>query len=234
MPHQFSRYAVFYSPQRLHSLSTFARGWFGFDPEKGLRVELRETLGLSWSLIESVTSEPARYSLHATLKAPFSLVTSRHLKSLRRATETLANSLSPITTGPLELTNLDGFLALCPTDHLQALSNLATRCVKELDMFRTPMSNEERERRIATTKLSPHQIGLLSEWGYPFVLDQFRFHITLTRRLTEMEQATLVPALKTRLERELRHPLTVDSICLYGDPGNDLPFLLIDRYALSG
>ena len=56
--------------------------------------------------------------------------------------------------------------------------------MKAFNAYRAPLSAADRERRIKA-KLSPRQIELMDQWGYPYVLDEYRFHMTLTGALLD-------------------------------------------------
>jgi hypothetical protein len=144
----------------------------------------------------------------------------------------LAEQLSAVEVGPLTLKIIGDFMALCPTGDLTALNVLAASCVKELDNFRLPLSQEELEYRRRKT-LSDRQEENLLSWGYPYILDDFRFHLTLTDILDESEKEPLVEILERETEDLRRPPFILDQLCLFGDPGNGSPFRLIRRFSLS-
>lgn len=232
MPSSFTRYAIYYAPAYGSPLAEFGRRWFGYDPKAGTSIDQRITIGLDDAFVFDVTSQPARYGLHATLKPPIQLAIGRTEEQLAAATARLAQRLELVTTGPLEVVNLDGFLALCPSGDLTALNALAAEIVEQLDPFRAPPGAAERQRRV-TANLSPRQRELLEAWGYPFLLDQFRLHITLTRRLDDGERQRLLSRLKDELAEHCTQTFVVDSICLYGDPGESRPFRYIHRFPLG-
>jgi hypothetical protein len=132
----------------------------------------------------------------------------------------------------LTLTRLGGFLALTVKGKTAPLNALANKVVSELDTFRAPLTQAELDRR-RKSRLSPRQEELLAQWGYPYVMEEFRFHITLTGRLprtqAEHVHAVLTPVLSTMLPT----PFVVGSLCLVGEDTDGM-FHLIHRYALSG
>ena len=71
------------------------------------------------------------------------------------------------------------FIALCPAQKQPAIAELESACVHAFHAFRAPMTATERERRLKSP-LTPRQIELMDRWGYPYVLDQYRLHMTLT------------------------------------------------------
>ena len=88
-------------------------------------------------------------------------------------------------------------------------------------------------RRLAAP-LTPRQAQNLAHYGYPYVLDDFRFHMTLTGSLPEAKHADMV----TRLAAEFAirvppGPLVVDAICVFRQERRDGRFRLIARLALG-
>jgi putative phosphonate metabolism protein len=228
----FVRYALYWAPEDGDPLGAFGAAWLGHDPASADPVRYRERLGLSPAMAEDLTAEPRRYGLHATLKAPFRLKPDARLVHLADAVDALARSTKAFTTEPLRLTNLNGFLALCPAVPSSSLDALARRSVTKLDPLRAPLTLTERARR-KPQHLTPEQLKLLDTWGYPHVLEHFRFHITLTKRLTEAERSVVRPLLETATKPFCSEPFPVGSIALFGDPGDGHPFRLVQRFPLA-
>src|SRR3546814_3179533 len=89
---------------------------------------------------------------------------------------TRTDTLFPYTTlfrSPLRLVILDGFLALVPSGPSDALEALAAGCVQRFERFRAPPSALELARR-RSNGLTPRQERNLKDWGYPYVLEDFR------------------------------------------------------------
>jgi hypothetical protein len=131
----------------------------------------------------------------------------------------------------LQLTTLGGFLALTPTGDLTALERVASACVRDLDTFRAPSSDTELARR-RSAGLSPRQEALMLRWGYPFVMEEFRFHLTLSGRLAQADRAAWVDTARSHLP-PLAERYEINSIALCGERP-DGRFELIQRYALTG
>ena len=132
----------------------------------------------------------------------------------------------------LAVRRLGRFLALRPLGDETALNALAAACVEALDPFRAPAGEAELARRRANG-LSPAQDANLMRWGYPFVMDQFRFHITLTGRLSDDVLPEVEQALQQALTPLLPRPFTITDLALAGE-AEDGQFHLIHRYTLSG
>lgn len=224
----FLRYAIYFLPPASEAWAGFGASWLGWDVETGQELAHPAETGLD---VAALTATPRKYGLHATMKPPFRLAEGQDVDALGRACATLAASRPAVTLDGLEIARLGRFLALRPVGELGALNALAAACVTELDPFRAPATPQELERRRAA-RLSPEQDAHLLCWGYPYVLDQFRFHITLTGRLDDdmlMQAQTL---LQRRLGPLLPAPFTLADLALVGEAG-DGRFHLIHRYALS-
>ena len=104
--------------------------------------------------------------------------------------------------------------------------------MRDLDRFRAPPPSEETARR-RTAGLSGVQEANLARWGYPFVMEEFRFHITLSGRLKQPALEAAEHALRTALDPILPRPFPVTDIALVGE-GDAGRFHLIHRFALRG
>ena len=232
-PASFARYAVYWVPEEGSALAAFGVHWLGHDPASDAPAPIERTrLGLPEDFVERVTAEPRRYGLHATLKAPFRLAPRATPQALVARTAQLARALAPVDTRPLRLTDLSGFLALCPMPASTAINALAVACVEHLDDLRAPLTPQEHARR-KPQFLSARQLALLDRWGYPHVMEAFRFHITLTARLAGDDRARLRDALEPAVAPFCVAPFALRSIALVGDPGDGRPFRLVQRFALG-
>src|SRR5262249_48288739 len=144
--------------------------------------------------LAELTAEPRRYGFHGTLKPPFALAAGATEAALLDAAGKFALSQSAFNLPGLHLVSISGFLALVPTERSEALHALADTTVQHFDVLRAPASPEELARR-RRARLSPRQEALLERWGYPYVMEEFRFHLTLTRRLSAEERARIEPPL---------------------------------------
>lgn len=225
----FARYAIYFVPPAEAEWSKFATAWLGWDIEAGQAVKHPAIDGLD---IASVTEVPRKYGLHATMKPPFSLREGETQTALQDACAQLAGPFAPVAFEGLEIARLGRFLALRPTGATQDLNALAAACVLDLDSFRAPTTEAELARR-RSTGLTMEQDANLTNWGYPFVLDAFRFHITLSGRLGKPALASVQSVLNERLTPLLPAPFKIRDIALVGE-AEDGRFHLIHRYPLSG
>jgi len=229
---EIERYAVYWAPEAGTPLATFGAGWLGWDAESGTEAPRLRMAGLP-APIEGLTASARRYGFHATLKPPFRLAAGADRAGLERAIEALAATAPAFDVPALELRADLGFPALRPSAPCPALDALAARCVTELDAFRAPPSDAELQRRRAAA-LSPAQAAHLARWSYPYVLDAFRFHVTLADHLPAEEFTRLSGALAPHLAGAIGAPWRMREICLFGDPGAGRPFRLLRRFPLHG
>ena len=226
---QFTRYAIFYTPGP-GPLSDFGAGWLGWDAATGRALPPPDIadLPLSW---DQITARPRKYGFHGTLKPPFRLAEGQDVEALRNSLRDFCTSRDPVRLEGLELAQLGRFLALVPTGDTAALNTLAADVVSEFDRFRAPLSPGEIARRRNNT-LSPRQDALLRRWGYPYVMEEFRFHLTLTGKLPKAKATALHQLLAPRLSPLLDRPLVIDAISLMGeDPDGN--FRVIARCPLA-
>jgi len=225
----FTRYAIYFAPPADAAWTRYATSWLGWDMETGAEVAHPKGDGVD---VASVTQVPRKYGLHATMKPPFRLRDGQTFAALHKACADLAARRAPVTLDGLEVARLGRFLALRPTGDTSALNALAAACVQELDAFRAPATKEELARRRAA-KLTPEQDKNLLQWGYPYVLDAFRFHITLSGKLDKPTLASVQDILHRNLAPLLPVPFLISDLALVGE-AEDGRFHLIHRYALSG
>lgn len=230
---EFDRYAVYYAPEKGSPLAQLGNRWLGRDPECYADLSPPDNMDLSTDLFEKYTATPKRYGFHGTLKAPFRLCETASYFDLDTALEKLAQTLPPACAGNLKLKAFSDFFALVPSGTCDEINLLSARCVEALDVYRRPLESYELDRR-RLANLTPKQDAYLEKWGYPYVFDEFRFHLTLTGNVPETLHAEFRALIKSWMTPVFNAPFKVSEICLFGDPGGGLPFKLIKRYALTG
>ncbi len=226
----FQRYAIYYAPEA-GAFADAAAAWLGWDAVAGREVPHPEVPGLPRPPA-GLTVSPRKYGFHGTVKPPFVLAPGCDAAGLHAAAQALCAGLAPVTLDGLALHRLGGFLALTPDGDQTALAALAARVVAGLDDFRAPPSAAEISRR-RPDRLNPRQREYLAQWGYPYVMEEFQFHLTLTSDLPEPEAEQVGAALAPVFAPLLPRPFRVDSLCLFGE-ARDGRFHLLHRYTLSG
>ena len=224
-----ARYAVYWAPRAGSDLARLGAAWLGRDAEAD-RPVARPDLGVD---LAAHTERPRRYGFHATLKPPFALAEGCDAAALDRAVAQLAASLAPVSAPGLALDTGLGFLALRPAGPAPALDALAARVVEALEPFRAPLASDEIARRRAHG-LAPREEALLLRWGYPYVMEAFRFHLTLTGPVSGLEAHHLTTAARVHFAPAFAARLSVGELCLFADPGGGAPFRLLRRHPLGG
>ncbi len=226
----FARYALYWVPEP-GALADFGAAWLGWDAARGAEAAHPHVPGLP-APVAAITAEPRKYGLHATIKAPFRLAEGQTAAALHAAAADLCASLAPAEAEGLRIGAIGPWLALLPEGDPAGLNALAAAVVAGLDAFRAPPTAAETARRRPET-LTPRQRALFDRWGYPFVMDEFFFHITLSGRLGEADRAAVRSALAARIGPLLPRPFRLDRLALCGE-GADGRFRVLHRYTLSG
>jgi putative phosphonate metabolism protein len=224
-----ARYAIYWSPNPATPLAAFGRAWLGRDAETGIATATPAAGDLVEQGWRAAIADAALYGFHATLKPPFRLAEGCDAAALDAAVHALAATACHPFELRLRLAELDGFLALVPEDGHGEASELAARCVAGLDMFRAPPDGAELERRRAA-RLTRRQDELLRRWGYPFVMDEFRFHMTLTRRLAPQVRELFRSVLEPLVAEACAQPAEVSALCVFEQPLPGAPFMVRRRY----
>ncbi len=227
-----ARYAVYFAPDPASALWRFGTRWLGRDPISGTDLAQPRLPGIDQARLRQVTESPRHYGFHATLKAPFELSPGATRADLDDALRRFAAGRPAFELAPLRAAALGGFLALLTSQEEPALQKLADASVREFDRFRAPPPPQEIARR-RTGSLTDRQRGYLDAWGYPFVFDAFRFHMTLTCRLDAREGGRFLEELQPLTEELNGDRVAVDAICLFEQPNRGAPFRLTGRYILG-
>lgn len=221
----YARFAIYYLPPE-GALSSFGARWLGWDVLTGRAAPHWPEPGL-----EAVTQTPRKYGFHATLKPPFRLAEGQTAEALDKAVAAMAARCAPARAEGLEVARIGSFLALVPQGDTAQIARVAATCVEALDDFRAPATGAELARRRAA-RLTPEQEALLSRWGYPYVMQAFRFHMTLTGRLDPQDGAVWQDSVARHLP-PLPQPFVLDQVALVGERA-DGRFELVHRYPLTG
>lgn len=227
---QVHRYAVYFAPATGSAWWEAGSRWLGRCAATHDALAQPLIDGIAPEQQRQLTAEPRRYSWHATLKAPFSLGEGVSPDSLRAAMRALASTVSPFDLPPLRVRRLGGFLALCADGNPDAINTVARACVTGLQTLAAPLSSAELARRRRKDALSIQEDALLVRWGYPYVLDRYRFHLSLTGDLNGVAPDTV-----QRLERAARDTFEglpacrFDSLALYAEPTPGADFVQLER-----
>ena len=95
------------------------------------------------------------------------------------------------------------------------------------------MNEAERQRR---RNLSLAEEANLEAWGYPYVMEQFRFHMTLTGHLGREDSEDSEDVRQTANAHFAEHiqvPYQIRDICVMGEAAESGRFHVIKRIALK-
>lgn len=225
------RYALYFAPPAGSPLAGFGARWLGRDAHTGAAVAQPAVDGVPPDRLATLTASPRLYGFHATLKAPFRLAPGVTADGLREALAGFAAGRRSFDLR-LGLRALHGFLALMEVEPSDDLRALADECVTAFDASRAPMPAEERARR--ARGLDQRHLAHLDRWGYPYVLDTFRFHMTLSERLSEADAALVRRTLDPLAAAVCRDPVRVDAVTLFVQQAAGAPFVVDRRFPFGG
>ena len=221
------RYAVYHLPPRDSLLARSGAAWLGWDVHNGEAIAAPPYVKPHW------VATPRAYGFHATLKPPFRLAGGKDEATLLRAVEGLADGLRPVSLGRLRLDELGRFLAFAAPDADAALETLAAACVTELDRFRAPAGEDELGRRRAAG-LDETEDANLVRWGYPYVLDRFRFHMTVTAALDKPDRDEAKRIAEDHFGVATAETASVSALSVLRQVAADAPFQEIAHFELCG
>lgn len=224
----WQRYAVFAVPQgRFYATGA---AWLGWDSVAG-KARAQPVLPDLPVPAEDLTKQPRQYGFHGTLKPPFRLANAENLPALKAAIAEIAAEAEPVEIAELKLTAMGRFLAFAPALPDAALTALAAHVVTRLEPFRAPLTASEMEKRRAA-RLSTRQASLLAQYGYPYVLDQFRFHLTLTGPVPDHPRGAVAECLSAYFAPTLPAPFRIANLALMGQDAAGR-FHLLEHFRLG-
>ena len=222
------RVAVYAAPRPGTAWHRLAAEWMGYDPVTGRTVRRTDVLPIDE--LAGLTATAAAYGFHATLRSPFALADGVGVADVLGAVDRVAAELGP-TAPPLEIGRIAGFAAFLPTRDHEALAAIERACVIGLDPVVRPLDKEGLARR-RRAGLSPRQDELLVRWGYPYVLDEFRFHMTLTRPLDDTEAERVLSAARDHFGALDGSAFPLDDLVVLTQR-DGAPFVELTRLALG-
>ncbi|GFZ89312.1 DUF1045 domain-containing protein [Dyella caseinilytica] len=212
------RYAVYFCPMAGSELDVFGQEW----------LSRMAVPGIEPARMQVLLADVRRYGWHATLSAPFALADGASYDDLHERAVKIAQQSNAFDL-PLTLDRLAGFLALRPADDETAINALAERCVRELNPLRAPLSETTWQRR--ASGLDDVERTLFQQFGYPYVLERYRFHITLSAPAMQQEEQALCTWLSSRVAKLPPARIEALTICRESAPGHD--FEQVDRISLN-
>ena len=226
------RYAIYFTPEHRSPAERFGATILGYDCYEARPVPRVTFPDVEPENLREITTEPRRYGFHATLKAPFRLAPSCTEIGLVQAVRNLAATLPPVPVGLVHVATVGSFIALIPAAASTELILLAAECMASLDGFRAPLAEHDIARR-QVSELDARHAALLRRWGYPYVFDRFRFHMTLTGSLDPERQRAWLARLTDAFKPLASVPIVVDALTLLRQEGPDPAFAVVERTRLE-
>lgn len=227
------RYAIYFTPPSGDALLKVAANWLGRSAYSGEAVRAPAIRTLPADDIAALTAEPRRYGFHGTLKAPFRLDEAYQESDLLSALMYFASSSAPFVIPRLKLQNIGPFFALVPKQPVAELNQLANDIVVSFDRFRAPLRDSEIARR-RPERLSDAQRQNLDRWGYPYVFEEFRFHMTLTGPVEEKQRPQVERTLNDFFAPVLEDQVEVANLALFVEPEKGAPFEIHSLHPMTG
>lgn len=222
-----TRFALYYAPPRESAWWKAGCEWLGRDPETGAALTPPQPAGLARSL-DSLTVAPRRYGWHGTLVPPFRLADGVTPEALFEAARQWAARVAGFTAA-VEAATLGRFVALRPADDAgeTALRELAANALRAIGNLRAAQTPAELAKRL-DAPLTLRQRAYVEAWGYPYVFEEFRFHMTLSDSLNDAQTcAQLVEAWNAQMREAGSLPVAGAALFVEPQPGS--PFVLWRR-----
>jgi putative phosphonate metabolism protein len=225
------RYAIYYVPAPSSRLNRFGAHLLGYDAFRGEDLPFPDDVLQAVPDWSDLTNDPRKYGFHATLKAPMSLASGRTEHDLLAACAAFAATPRPIPVIRPVVGAIEGFIAVVTAEPPPELIQLAADCIGEFDSFRAPLSEADRAKR-NPSQLTATQREHLDRWGYPHVMDDFRFHMTLTGRLDAGRREPLLKMLADRFAALDLRALPIDRIALFRQQTVASHFRIVNHWEL--
>lgn len=229
-----ARYAIYYAPAPESPLWSFGSGVLGYDAASGGSAPVIAPEGVSHADWAVMTAAPRRYGFHATLKAPFHLrdgVTEDDLVAAGRA---FAAGRAAFALPELEVTRLGAYVALQPSGRSAELDALAGACVEAFEPFRAAPDAAELARR-QQAPLTERQQAALERWGYPYVFEDFHFHMTLAGPVADGLAPLVVKGLSRLYADHVAFAtIRVEAVALFVEDQPGHGFRIVDRFVFAG
>jgi putative phosphonate metabolism protein len=227
----FPRYAIYYASPLDSALNRFGADLLGYDAWTSANLPFPNDVLERVADWREVSEDPRKYGFHATLKAPMTLVDGKSETELLAACADFARQARPLPIIRPVVSSISGFIAVTPAETSDSLQQFAADCVRAFDGFRAPLTAEDRARR-RPDMLTPRQRDHLDRWGYPYVMEEFRFHMTLTGRLDATRREPILKMLQERFSATRIERIAIDRIALFRQDDPHARFHILKDWTL--
>ena len=228
---KYPRYAIYFTTARGDVLDRFGAELLGYDAWSGSDLPFSPDVTSAEPDWRELTEDPRKYGFHATLKAPFALAEGKTEAELMAACAAFAETPRSIPTIAPVVDSISSFIAVIPKERSRELEQLAADCVIAFDDFRAPLTADDRARR-KPERLTERQRDYLDRWGYPYVMEEFRFHMTLTGRIESPRRERVLSMLKQRFSAIGLERLAIDAIAVFRQDDGQSRFHIVERWPL--
>ena len=227
------RYALYFTPPASDPLTLAAQRWLGRNAFNGASLEQPVVQGFDAAALSDLTADPRRYGFHATLKAPFTLAEGHSEAELVAEVARFVSEVEPFELPEAIIGRLGSFFALVPGDRSKPLQSFAGEVVRRFERFRAPLASADIARR-KPDELTAAERQNLVQWGYPYVFDEFRFHMTLTGRVPAERRDAVEGVLLDQFAEFHGRPLEIHGLALFREPSRGADFTVHSLFPLGG
>ncbi len=235
---KYSRFAIYYAPPKGSVLEEFGKYWFGWDPlvakfiNNKQRINYLNRFGIkNLKSIDNNILMAKKYGFHGTLIPPFKLNNNYNRKKLFKKIEVVAKKYKKFNFYKFKLKKIDNFYAFVQSKKNNNINKLSNRLVRELFKFRSPLTKKEIDRR-NPSKLSKLQLSILYKWGYPYLMSQFNFHMTLASEVSGNKLYFELKKIEKNKEIILNETNDFDKIYIFGENQKGM-FENLENFSLS-
>lgn len=228
---QYPRYAIYFVPPADSALYRFGASLLGYDAFTGKGVPFADGIEAQIADWKQITVDPRKYGFHATLKAPISLAQGKTENELISAIEVFVQKPRTIPVITPVVRAIGSFIAIVPNALSADLQAFAADCVTTFDGFRAPLTPEDRARRNVAA-MTEQQVKYLDRWGYPYVFEEFRFHMTLTGSLPAERRDGVLEVLQKRFAALDLNSIAIEHLALLRQSDAASQFNVIGHWPL--
>ena len=224
-----ARYAIYFAPDDESELGIFGATVLrrrALDASDWLNPDLAIEFPPS-SIWSDRIERPAHYGFHATIKAPFELAEDQSADHLIADVAEFCKVRQSISLHGLAPIRTSRYDALAFEQQPEALSQLATDCVISFEKYRAPLTEADIKRRDPDS-LTDSEKKNMQRFGYPYILDDFNFHMTLSGRNDHNDSAYLDWLNRLYQSMVVNTPV-LDRLCIFYQPDRDTPFVRIEE-----
>ena len=224
-----ARYAISYVPMPSTLLADFGRAWLGRDINSSEAFEQSQVPGIDHQRLQELTRWRRFDGLHGVLKPPFQINPVSSVNGFIETAQLFAKYLKAVDIPQLEINIIGKFIALTPTVPSRELVDLASECVRVFEGFRQPVLINM-DSRYRKDKLTVYQQRMMKHWGYPYVMEEFRFFIPLTDRIENDEEREKITAEISHLAKPtIGQPIQIREFTILGQSTRKDPMTIVER-----